>query len=690
MEKAFSPLTSSEDVDRQFGKVRGEQLKRIWAHSQPRWLEVTLVKAENLASLDHNGLSDPYCVLTLVPPQKRTGLPKSSSLDSLLDLGQTSLRSISGISIRGISRGSLRTIRDIFRRDATECNANVQKEAQVDPKVTTFRRSSSLGSMRDANAAGADADVEKSRAECKAKWARVRSKMVDAKLITRIMNYMNSFKEAESSDLAGTELESTHGKVATGISGLFVKSATTSVRQLILKGPVGPENQYAKVQSKCIKRTLNPVYNQFFEMHLEGGEIDKNGNYHNRNAPFTKFRLEMWDADLLSTDDFMGEITVPLAPLMSCRTMEGWFDLEDPEDAYQNDDEKPLSGRVYLKFKWNYEALLEGSMRPKRTENDDKGNDNEGNDNDTDFIHVPHLSCASSHSPAKNRSTGKFVGCQSSPAINGEERGGGNASLVRWPMSLSCDNTTSGGEPPNSSPVLGIGSLPGESKKGVSHFVSEASPIPKSKTSPISDRFPLLLPDESGDKGVIPSLHFRSAETLAGNNTSVLTWQQPPPPPPQQQQQQQQLLPALPVDVIPGLAGCVILSIADASVAPENDLTEGKTLPIVCEEGYGIAFPSMTDVAAQSPFTETCIKDQALPPAPSAPLPPVPLSPAPSAPPSAPPPPAPPASICVGAGLSLSTAGSFSGSGGFMSDSTVRSSGSASSSAGSANNWRRR
>jgi hypothetical protein len=38
----------------------------------------------------------------------------------------------------------------------------------------------------------------------------------------------------------------------------------------------------------------------------------------------------------------------------------------------------------------------------------------------------------------------------------------------------------------------------------------------------------------------------------------------------------------------------------------------------------------------------------------------------------------------------LSTAGSYSGSGGFMSDSTARSSGSAYSSAGSANNWRRR
>jgi hypothetical protein len=54
---------------------------------------------------------------------------------------------------------------------------------------------------------------------------------------------------------------------------------------------------------------------------------------------------------------------------------------------------------------------------------------------------------------------------------------------------------------------------------------------------------------------------------------------------------------------------CVIPSIAHASVAPQNDLNEGGTLTIVCEEGFEIAFPSMADVAAQSPFTATCIKD---------------------------------------------------------------------------------
>jgi hypothetical protein len=126
-----------------------------------------------------------------------------------------------------------------------------------------------------------------------------------------------------------------------------------------------------------------------------------------------KLRLTMWDNDILSKDDFMGECTVPLGiymlpppplshthararalslsslslslslslsrthkphqthihthigPLMSSRTLEGWFDLEDPENVYENDEDKPLSGRVYLRLKWNSEALLPGSVRPK-------------------------------------------------------------------------------------------------------------------------------------------------------------------------------------------------------------------------------------------------------------------------------------------------------------------------------------
>jgi len=136
-------------------------------------------------------------------------------------------------------------------------------------------------------------------------------------------------------------------------------------KAVVTCNPARPHNEYSKTKTKTVFGSLNPVFDQFFEMHLEGGGIDKQGDYQNPHAPFTKFRLTMWDHDTLSRDDFMGEVSIPLAALMSCRTLEGWFDLHDPQGFYQNDAHKPLTGRVFLKLKWNSEALLAGSMRPR-------------------------------------------------------------------------------------------------------------------------------------------------------------------------------------------------------------------------------------------------------------------------------------------------------------------------------------
>ena len=167
----------------------------------------------------------------------------------------------------------------------------------------------------------------------------------------------------------------------------------------------------------------------------DGGEIDKKGEYQHSQAPFNQFRLTMWDKDALSCDDFMGEITVPLAPLMSCRTLQGWFDLTDPEGAYQNDHDKPLSGRVYLKFKWDSQALLEGSIRSK-VMYDNKTvvssykdeivvKDEAHTRNLDDEVHARNLSTnlstnLSPNSHTKNETNGKSVWCQSTNVAGDE------------------------------------------------------------------------------------------------------------------------------------------------------------------------------------------------------------------------------------------------------------------------------
>ena len=67
------------------------------------------------------------------------------------------------------------------------------------------------------------------------------------------------------------------------------------------------------------------------ELRLQGGVMSADGEYDNPSAPYTRLRLEVWDRDLLSRDDFIGEVNVSLCPLMDARTHSYSLELTDPE-----------------------------------------------------------------------------------------------------------------------------------------------------------------------------------------------------------------------------------------------------------------------------------------------------------------------------------------------------------------------
>ena len=113
-------------------------------------------------------------------------------------------------------------------------------------------------------------------------------------------------------------------------------------------GPLGPASQYARRATRVCRDTSSPRWRETLELQLPSRTVAPDGSLSGDTvAPFTRLRLELWDHDYFSHDDFIGEVTIPLTPLMDGRRHRYTLPLTDPEGAFAGlEAGMPLTGDV--------------------------------------------------------------------------------------------------------------------------------------------------------------------------------------------------------------------------------------------------------------------------------------------------------------------------------------------------------
>eukprot|EP01119_Soliformovum_irregulare_P019013 TRINITY_DN593_c0_g1_i4.p1 TRINITY_DN593_c0_g1~~TRINITY_DN593_c0_g1_i4.p1 ORF type:complete len:657 (-),score=175.68 TRINITY_DN593_c0_g1_i4:386-2356(-) len=271
-------------------------------------LALRVAEARNLPSMDRNGLSDPYCIIQLNEQSIRT-----------------------------------RTIyKELNPLWGEEYNLNVQDPSQ---EVLTL-----LLYDQDSNPLGKDDLMGALRIPIHSLTDEVQREqwypllpMDYEKLVTGDLHMKMTYRP--------------------GInhlpSALFV--SVLAARNLASKDTNGLSDPYVKLtlghkskKTKIIKKELNPVFNEDFEFALDGD---------------SELCVTVWDWDRLSSNDFMGEVTIPLEHLHPNVVMDQWFTLNDRVDHPHDDEEdkhedhsdhhhkKPL-GDIRIKMKYGEEKVL--------------------------------------------------------------------------------------------------------------------------------------------------------------------------------------------------------------------------------------------------------------------------------------------------------------------------------------------
>lgn len=94
-------------------------------------------------------------------------------------------------------------------------------------------------------------------------------------------------------------------------------------------------------KTKIIKKTVNPVWNETFELHPTDDQIVRD-----------QIHIQLFDKDSNSKDDYLGEVTVSIAYflLKKNNNIDAWFNIEEPDDSPESvTGWKKGQGQIHLR-----------------------------------------------------------------------------------------------------------------------------------------------------------------------------------------------------------------------------------------------------------------------------------------------------------------------------------------------------
>lgn len=345
VERFLRQFGCDADVTRLYGEGVLFQLWQLWNELDPRYLSIKLLHAKDLPAMDSNGFSDPFVVAYLVPPpMEEETLPPPAVSHRLDRVRRGSPSGKKPAAIPRVTSGSdlaadggnhatmprSKSWLDLFVPRPNEAAIEAARRCEVATKMQAHYRG---WSTRKRSA-----------------WMTIRAANRQSSAIGRMQGMAYSFSNLRKALRAG-QWRSLPTRLAAIIRNYWSGGHLAALRAAVSGGPVGARGQYGRTCSRVRRRTLDPVWsNEWLELQIKGGAVNEKGVYDNPAAPYTHLRLEVWDNDRLSHDDFIGEVGLPLIALMDARTHSYSMKLGDPEG--KTSAEGGVNGMITFELKY--------------------------------------------------------------------------------------------------------------------------------------------------------------------------------------------------------------------------------------------------------------------------------------------------------------------------------------------------